>query len=127
MTGFRLLDRTADALPPAMRWRGWRGAYVQRHRGVEQRGVPGLYFREVSIGSTDVAALAVDWPNELLYVFDAEGFLRARFRVSVAESGISLVARCAGEPVDLERHEFQTAVKVATYHDLDVSQNVARL
>lgn len=38
---------------------------------------------EVSVTSTDVDALVVDWLNELLYRYEAFGFLPKEFQISV--------------------------------------------
>jgi SHS2 domain-containing protein len=79
--------------------------------------------REVSVSSPDLEALAVDWLNELLYRYEAEGFLPRDFLVSVDETGTKLEAQCLGEPFDPERHHILTSVKAATYHELRVTHN----
>ena len=78
---------------------------------------------QVSVTSGDLEALAVDWLNELLFMFEGEGFLPKEFHVTVAEGGTSLEARCVGEPADPERHRIRPAVKAATYHRLQVSHD----
>ena len=78
---------------------------------------------DVSLSSTDPETLAVDWLNELLFRYEADGFLPAEFRVTAGADGASLSARCLGEPVESGRHTFRTAVKAATYHDLKVTHN----
>ena len=77
----------------------------------------------VSVSSTDREALAVDWLNELLFRYEAEGFLPKWFDVSVSERETDLNARCTGERADPERHRTRSAVKAATYHGLQVSHN----
>jgi SHS2 domain-containing protein len=77
----------------------------------------------VSVSSSDTDALVVDWLNELLYRYEAEGFLPGDFHVSVDDGATSLTARCHGEPFDPERHGTLTAVKAATYHGLVVAHN----
>ena len=79
--------------------------------------------RDVEVTSSDQAALAVDWLNELLYKYEAEGFLPKEFSVVVDEAHTSLRARCLGEPVDLEKHRILTMVKAATYHGLELSHD----
>jgi SHS2 domain-containing protein len=78
---------------------------------------------EVAVKATDPEALVVDWLNELLYRYEAEGFLPREFKVTVDDTGAGLKAECWGEPVDLERHQILTSVKAATYHRLELSHN----
>jgi SHS2 domain-containing protein len=59
----------------------------------------------------------------VLYTYEAKGFLPKEFQVSVDEPGVGLVAQCAGEPLDPERHSILIIVKAATYHNLQVSHN----
>jgi SHS2 domain-containing protein len=79
--------------------------------------------REVEVASGDREALVVDWLNELLYRYEAEGFLPREFSVAVDETGQSLTARCRGEPIDPEKHQLFTSVKAATYHGLELSHD----
>jgi SHS2 domain-containing protein len=74
----------------------------------------------VSVASVDQSALVVDWLNELLYRYEAEGFLPREFNVTVDEEDASLQAQCLGERVDPERHCILTSVKAATYHGLEL-------
>ncbi len=77
----------------------------------------------VSVDSTDAEALAVDWLNELLFQYEGKGFLPKEFDITVDPSGSSLTGRCIGEPADEERHQARSAVKAATYHGVNVSDN----
>jgi len=76
---------------------------------------------KVWVRSQDEECLAVDWLNELLYRFEAEGFLPREFQVIVHDCNNSLMAICTGEALDLDRHQAFTMVKAATYHDIRVS------
>jgi SHS2 domain-containing protein len=76
---------------------------------------------EVSVKAADREALVVDWLNELLYRYEAEGFLPREFNVMVDDTGTSLRAECRGEPVDPQRHQILTSVKAATYHQLELA------
>ena len=78
MAGFELLEHTADVgivatgdtLAEALSWAA-KGMFsvIVNPDGVEEREV-----LEVSVVSTDTTALVVDWLNELLYRYEAEGF-----------------------------------------------------
>jgi len=64
--------------------------------------------------------LLFDWLNEILYAFEAEHVLLARFEVHVGETGLEATAQ--GEPLDLDRHQLEHEVKAITYHGLKVEQ-----
>jgi SHS2 domain-containing protein len=76
-------------------------------------------IRQVALSSSDREALLVDWLNHLLYLFDIDGFLGRDFEVaSLTEE--SLEARVAGDIFDVSRHRSKTAVKAATFHNLEI-------
>ena len=77
---------------------------------------------ELCVSSTDEEALAVDWLNELLYRYEADGFLPKEFWICVEEGGKALTARCSGERVGPLKRVF-AQVKAATYHGLEVSHD----
>ena len=77
----------------------------------------------VSLASSDRGTLVVDWLNELLFRYDAHGFLPGRFDVRVGPEETSLEATCWGEPVEPTRHTLLTDVKAATYHGLEVGHD----
>jgi SHS2 domain-containing protein len=64
---------------------------------------------EVTTGAPDREGLLVGWLNELLFRFETEGFLACAGEV--------------GEPYDPERHPFRTAVKGATWHNLNIESD----
>jgi SHS2 domain-containing protein len=80
---------------------------------------------EVTTGAPDREGLLVGWLNELLFRFEAEGFLACAGEVEVrSEEGTLLAAgRLRGEPYDPERHPFRTAVKGATWHNLNIESD----
>jgi len=116
---FTFLEHTADVgivatgatLGEALAWaaKGMFSAIADLDRVVPRKRL------EVSVISSDSSALVVDWLNELLYRYEAEGFLPREFDVTVDDTGTGLHAQCWGEPIDLERHQILTSVKAATY------------
>ena len=62
--------------------------------------------------------LLLDWLSELLFVYETEHLLLARFDVDVDAKGLQAVGR--GEPVAPERHQLEHEVKAITYHELKV-------
>ena len=78
----------------------------------------------VSLRSTALDLLLVDWLNDLVYRFDTEGFLASSARVAVARDGSDWVVAGSieGEILEPARHPVKLLVKAATYHALQVSQ-----
>ena len=127
MGSFDLLEHTADVgvlatgrtLAEALAWLA-KGMFSVM---ADMDNVESRASVEVSVVSADRDSLVVDWLNELLFRYEAEGFLPRDYAVTVDEAETSLVARCTGEQIDTERHGAGTAVKAATYHDLKVTHD----
>ncbi len=80
---------------------------------------------EVTVEGLDLYSLLYNWLEELIYLFDAKGFLGSEVKVKgVAESdnGFRLEAVILGEKYDAERHESKTAIKAATYHLMEIKK-----
>jgi SHS2 domain-containing protein len=75
----------------------------------------------VTATGADASDVFLRYLQELLYLFDTEGFLPA-----VADTdrftGDEAVVRVAGEPYDPARHEHQPEVKAVTRHGLRVER-----
>jgi SHS2 domain-containing protein len=76
---------------------------------------------DVEIAGADLEYLLFDWLRELLYRFDAEHLLLARFEVSVGRDGLK--GSAWGEPIDPARHVLSHEVKAITYHGLRVERD----
>jgi SHS2 domain-containing protein len=66
-------------------------------------------------------SLLVNWLSEVLYRFDAEGWLFHDFEVEDLTDH-SLAAMARGEKFDRRRHQAKLMVKAITYHQLDLRQ-----
>jgi len=75
----------------------------------------------VQVQGTDLPSLMVNWLSEILYLYDADGWLFRDFAVD-ALSEHSLSARAIGEQFDPGKHEINLLVKAITYHQLTVEQ-----
>ena len=75
--------------------------------------------RTVRLTADDRETLLVDWLNHLLYLFDIDGFLGRDFQV-VSLTDERLEAIVTGESFDPDRHPERTAVKAATFHQLEI-------
>jgi SHS2 domain-containing protein len=78
--------------------------------------------RDIELTADDAESLLVDWLNELVYYFDAEGILFKRFDI-IELNNSHLKARGYGEKADSARHELKMGVKAATYHMLKIEKN----
>jgi SHS2 domain-containing protein len=74
----------------------------------------------VEIDAQDMDELIVEWLNELLFNYDADGFLPREFNITIDEAHYSLAAYCQGEPIDRDRHFLRTEVRAATLDKLKV-------
>ena len=71
----------------------------------------------VTVEAEDQEALMVAWLNELLYLYDAKGFIGADCTArSLTETRLD--AEVSGEAVAMTRHVILSHVKAATYHQL---------
>jgi protein archease len=66
----------------------------------------------------DDAAQIVNWLNEILFFFDTEGMIFVEFEIKDWNAN-EIVGHARGERFDIDRHEFRTGVKAATYHQLE--------
>jgi SHS2 domain-containing protein len=74
----------------------------------------------VQLDGDDREYLLFDWLSELLFRFDTEKLILARFEVRLA--GSQLHGSAWGEPLDPARHVLAHEVKAITYHGLRVEQ-----
>ncbi len=72
--------------------------------------------KSFAIEGRDREYLLFDWLNELLFTFDTEHLVLARFNVLVDAEGLRATAQ--GEPLDPQRHRLDHEVKAITYHGL---------
>lgn len=79
--------------------------------------------RTVTLEAPELDLLLVDWLQELLFLFETEGFLVARSRVHVdAGERCTLRAEVSGEPRDPARHHLKLLIKAVTYHGLHIER-----
>ncbi len=71
--------------------------------------------------ASDMPGLLVNWLNEILYLFDAEGWLFRDFELQKLTDH-SLAALARGEKFDRSRHQVKLLVKAVTYHQLDLRE-----
>ncbi len=121
MPKFEILDHTADARLIAY-GDSRKGVFINAAIGmfsliIDPVEVAGIDRYEIAVDADDYEELLITWLNELLYLFDAENLVFSRFEITRLNHD-SLAAVAFGDVIDLSRHEIQTAVKAATYHQL---------
>jgi len=90
---------------------------------------------DASAESDSIEGLLVSWLNELIFHFDAYGFIGGKIvinefpltipsqvRVPGGGEAYRLKASLSGEDFDPDRHESKLLIKAATYHRLKVQK-----
>lgn len=76
---------------------------------------------DISVESHSMEGLLVSWLNDLIFHFDAYGFIGKR--IDIQEMGDNKIkTMVTGEDFDAERHEGKLLIKAATYHQLKVEK-----
>ena len=122
---FEILDHTADVGIIAY-GADERRAFANAARGLfslmaELDDVGEELKRDIRLTASDEEELLVNWLNELVYLFDAEGLIFKRFEISKLDDS-HLRASVYGEKADSSRHRLKTGVKAATYHMLKIEK-----
>jgi SHS2 domain-containing protein len=71
--------------------------------------------------ASDMPSLLVNWLSEVLYLFDAEGWVFCDFEFEHLTDN-SLAAVAQGEKFDRRRHQVKLLVKAITYHQLELKE-----
>lgn len=125
MQPFRVLEHTADVGFEA--WGATREeVFANAARALEDlmvdlSAIAPQEELEVKVEGEDPPALLVNWLSQLLYLFDAEGWVFRDFEVRRLEDR-SLQAVARGEKFDRTRHPVKLQVKAITYHQLALEQ-----
>lgn len=76
--------------------------------------------KEFALHSDSYESLLVLWLNELIFLFDAYGFIGMSFSVSLKDK--KLTAQISGGIFDPEVNESRLLLKAATYHKLSLKK-----
>ena len=125
MQPFRLLEHTADIgfeAFGATRQDVFRNAArALMHLMVDLETIAPCEGKPLGAEASDMPSLLVNWLSEILYLFDAEGWLFRDFEVKNLTDH-SLAAMAQGEKFDRTRHQVKLLVKAVTYHQLDLRE-----
>jgi SHS2 domain-containing protein len=121
MQPFRILEHTADVGFEAI---GSTRAEVFANAARALVQLDSLAPREelaINVNGPDPPSLLVNWLNEILYLFDTEGWLLCDCVVrEQSDNAISALAH--GEKFDRARHQVKLQVKAITYHQLALEE-----
>ena len=125
MLPFRILEHTADIgfeAFGATRQDVFRNAArALMYLMVDLEAISPREEKPLSAEASDLPSLLVNWLSEILYLFDAEGWLFRDFQFdALTERGLTAVAR--GEKFDRRKHQVKLLVKAVTYHQLDLME-----
>ena len=125
MQPFRILEHTADigfeAFGATRQEVFANAACALTHLMVDLEAIAPRMEIPLGIEASDMPSLLVNWLSEILYWFDAEGWLFRDFRFDqFTEHSLAAIAR--GEKFDRRRHQVKLLVKAVTYHQLDLKE-----
>jgi len=75
---------------------------------------------EIEGWGKELTEILYDFLTELIIIFEVEKLVFSRFDVNFENN--RLKARCWGEKIDVEKHEFRGDVKAVTFHELTVEK-----
>jgi SHS2 domain-containing protein len=81
---------------------------------------------KIKVKSDDLESLLINWLNELIFYEDSKKVLLKEFKVEKL-TDTSLEARASGEKIDMDKHFIYRPVKAATYNQLQISKNQAKI
>lgn len=81
--------------------------------------------RPIYLEAGDVEALLYSWLNEILFIVFSEDIIPSVFDVAIINER-ALKAEIRGEPYAQGRHELQTEIKGATFHEMNVTEKDGR-
>ena len=123
MQPYRVLEHTADigfeAFGATREAVFANAARALTHLMVDLDSILPLENLPLRAEGSDMPGLLVNWLSEVLYLFDAEGWLFRDFKVENLTDH-SLAAKAQGEKFDRTRHQAKLLVKAITYHQLDL-------
>ena len=125
MQSFHLLEHTADigfeAFGATRKEVFANAARALMHLMVDLEAIAPQETTSLRAEASDMPSLLVNWLSEILYLFDAEGWLFRDFEVEDLTDH-SLEAMARGEKFDRTRHQAKVLVKAITYHQLDLRE-----
>jgi len=78
-----------------------------------------------SVNSENIERLLFLWLSELVFIFDSKKYVFKSFNVDInkKDEEYSLIGKIKGEKIDIKKHKFNSEVKAATYHNMEINKN----
>ena len=80
----------------------------------------------IKVEGDEPEALLVNWLNELIFFEDGKKILLKDFKIKKL-TDTRLEAETSGEKIDMDRHFVYRPIKAATYNQLQISKNQAKI
>ncbi len=77
-------------------------------------------IKNIELKADSVEELLVSFLNEIIFLFDAYGFLGSKIEVFIRD--FTLKAKIQGEYFNPDKHEGKLLLKAATYHGLEIEK-----
>ena len=81
---------------------------------------------KVKVEGDDPESLLINWLNELIFYEDSKKILLKYFNIKKL-TGTMLEAEVSGEKIDMNKHFIYRPIKAATYNQLQIEQNQAKI
>lgn len=80
----------------------------------------------VKVSGDDLDSLLINWLNELLFYEESKDIIFKAFNIKKI-NGCQLEAEASGEKIDLDKHSIYRSIKAATYNQLQIDKNQAKI
>jgi SHS2 domain-containing protein len=80
----------------------------------------------IKVEGDEPESLLVNWLNELIFFEDGKKILLKDFKIKKL-TDVRLEAETSGEKIDMDRHFIYRPIKAATYNQLQISKNQAKI
>lgn len=88
---------------------------------IEPNEITASIKKEINLKGDNIEDLFTKWLDEIIYLFDCEGFLIKTVRVSTLQER-SINATFEGEKFDPNKHKIKLYLKAVTYHQLEIKE-----
>ena len=122
---FKILDHPAD-IGIEIKGKSLEDLFINAALGttslmIEQHEIAANTKKEINLKGNDMENLFIKWLDEVIYLFDAEGFLIKNVLVETLRA-TSLHTILQGEKYNKTKHEIKLYLKSVTYHQLEIKQ-----
>ncbi len=126
MKKYKFLDYMSDAFIEA--WGdNLEEAFINAARAfydtmINEEKIESKETKDVEISGHDLEELLYNWIEELIYLFEVEGWLTSEYNIKIERKNGSwyLRGKLHGEKYDKSKHGSKTHIKAVTYHEMKI-------